>query len=268
MDINARFSITSNPFIKSTRNRKIIETNEMKEVITRLNYLKECLGIGLLTAEAGIGKTTAINYWSSSLNPSKYKVMYISLSTLTTREFYRKLAQELGCEVAHRKIDNYHNIQQAIRLLSNEKRITPVIILDEANYISSSTLNDLKMIFNFEMDSKEKAIVLMVGLPSINNTLNLRVHDPLRQRIVMNYHMDPLSIEDVKRYILDKLKSVDSSNEIFTEEALHAIASNSNGVIRVVDNLCNRCLLLADSQGKDFVNGEIVMMAFNDMQLV
>ncbi len=268
MDINARFSITANPFIKSTRNRKIIETSEMKEVMIRLNYLKECLGIGLLTAEAGIGKTTAVNYWSSSLNPSKYKVIYIALSTLTTMEFYRKLAQELGCEMAHRKVENYNKIQQTIKSLANEKRITPVIILDEANYISSSTLNDLKMIFNFEMDSKEKAIVLLVGLPSINNTLSLRVHDPLRQRIVMNYQMDPLSMEDVKQYILDKLKSVDSVNEVFTEEALHAIASSSNGVIRIVDNLCNRCLLLADSQGIDFINGETVMKAFNDMQLV
>lgn len=170
--------------------------------------------------------------------------------------------------MAHRKVENYNRIQQTIKSLANEKRITPVIILDEANYISSSTLNDLKMIFNFEMDSKEKAIVLLVGLPSINNTLSLRVHDPLRQRIVMNYQMDPLSMEDVKKYILDKLKSVDSVNEIFTEEALHAIASSSNGVIRIVDNLCNRCLLLADSQGKDYINGETVMKAVNDMQLV
>ena len=111
------------------------------------------------------------------MKSSPYRVIYTSLSSLTAIEFYRQLASDLGLEPAFRKVENYRNIQERVKKLSVDKRITPMFILDEANYISNWILNDLKMIFNFDMDSKEKAIVLLVGLPYLNNTLNLNMHD-------------------------------------------------------------------------------------------
>lgn len=267
MDIQARFSMTSNPFVKGRKSQAVIDTNELKEVQIRLNYLKDCLGFGLLTGEPGRGKTTAVRKWSEGLNSSQYKVIYTSLSSLTAIEFYRQLASDLGLEPAFRKVENYRNIQERVKQLSVDKRITPVFILDEANYISNSILNDLKMIFNFDMDSKERAIVLLVGLPYLNNTLNLNMHEPLRQRIVMNYHMEALSQEEAIAYINEKLKSVKCNNEVFSQQALHAISSSANGTPRMIDKICNRALLLADSMDKDFIDSDLAMKAINDVQL-
>ena len=67
------------------------------------------------------------------------------------------------------------------------------IIIDEANYIKNAVLNDLKVLFNFEMDSRDRAVILLVGLPQLNNTLQLSIHEPLRQRIIMNYNIDGYS---------------------------------------------------------------------------
>ena len=67
------------------------------------------------------------------------------------------------------------------------------IIIDEANYIKNAVLNDLKILFNFEMDSRDRAVILLVGLPQLNNTLQLSIHEPLRQRIIMNYNIDGYS---------------------------------------------------------------------------
>ena len=80
--------------------------------------------------------------------------------------FTRNLATELGAQPAFRKTDNFKIIQDEINRLVLEKRQTPVIIIDEANYIGNAVLNDLKMLFNFEMDSKDRAVVLLSGLPT------------------------------------------------------------------------------------------------------
>ena len=84
-----------------------------------------------------------------------------------------------------KKSDNFRIIQEEISRLALEKRKTPVIIIDEANYISNAVLNDLKILFNFEMDSRDRAVILLVGLPQLNHTLQLAIHEPLRQRIIM-----------------------------------------------------------------------------------
>lgn len=88
--------------------------------------------------------------------------------------------------------------------------MTPVIIIDEANYISGFVLNDLKLLFNFEMDSRDRAVILLAGLPQLNNTLRLGIHEPLRQRIIMNYDLEGLSREEGRDYIQAKLQAADS----------------------------------------------------------
>ena len=60
-------------------------------------------------------------------------------------------------------------------------QITPVIILDEANYLPSAVLNDLKLLANFEMDSKDRLIILLVGQSVLRSTLNLKSNEALRQ---------------------------------------------------------------------------------------
>ena len=94
MDYTARYGLEFNLFLKNSK-EVLVETQEYKEVLFRLNYLLATKGFGLLTGSAGRGKTTAIRSWSAGLNPSLYKVVYSSLSTLTVNDFYRNLASEL-----------------------------------------------------------------------------------------------------------------------------------------------------------------------------
>jgi len=95
MDYTARYGLEFNPFLKNSK-EVLVETQEYKEVLFRLNYLLTTKGFGLLTGSAGRGKTTAVRNWASGLNTSLYKVVYSSLSTLTVNDFYRNLAAELG----------------------------------------------------------------------------------------------------------------------------------------------------------------------------
>lgn len=266
MDYIARYGLEFNPFLKNSK-EIIIPTGEYKECLFRLDYLAKTKGFGLLTGGAGRGKTTVIRNWAASLNPSLYKVVYTSLSTLTVNDFYRNLASQLDAEPAFRKPDNFRIIQEEVSRLSLEKRKTPVIIIDEANYISNSVLNDLKMLFNFEMDSKDRAIVLLAGLPKLNTTLRLAIHEPLRQRIVMNYNLDGMSKEEGRTYIYDKLKGAGCSQPVFEDAAVEAILNAADGTPRVINKLCNASMLIAGSNNLNIIHTEAVMQAINDCEL-
>lgn len=266
MNYTARYGLEFNPFLKNSKEIPI-ETQEYKEVRFRLDYLLRTKGFGLLTGNPGCGKTTSIRNWVSSFNPSLYKVIYSSLSTLTVMEFYRNLVTSLGQEPFFRKADNCRIIQTEITRLALEKKVTPIIIIDEANHISNAILNDLKILFNFEMDSRDRAVILLAGLPQLNNTLRLGIHEPLKQRIVMNYNMDVLSKEEARTYILGKLKGAGCNQPVFEDNALEAIVNASGGIPRMINKLCNGSLLIANSQNLNLTSADAVMQAINDNEL-
>ena len=266
MELTSRYGLECNPFLKNSK--EILYTGrEFKETLFRLDYLSRTKGFGILTGSPGRGKTTAVRYWAKNLNPSLYKVIYTSLSTLTVNDFYRNLAASLGAQAAFRKTDNFHAIQSEITRLALDKKKTPVIIIDEANYISNAVLNDLKILFNFEMDSRDRAVILLVGLPQLNHTLQLAIHEPLRQRIVMNYNLEGYSKEEGRSYIEQKLKGAGCTQPVFDDAAIEAILNASDGTARVISKLCNAAMVVGHSKEQNLVTAETVMQAVNDCTL-
>lgn len=266
MDINARYGLEFNPFLKNSK-EILFESKEYKETLFRLDYLAKTKGFGLLTGSPGRGKTTAVRTWASNLNPSLFKVLYTNFSTLTVNDFYRDLAQKLGSTPLFRKSDNFRAIQSEINRLAVEKRKTPVIIIDEADHISSAVLNDLKILFNFEMDSRDRAVILLVGLPQICNTLKLTVHEPLRQRIIMNYTIDGLSKEEGREYITRKLEGAGCHQPIFDESAVEAIVNAADGTARMISKYCNSALVIGNSHDQAVIDAETARQAINDSSI-
>ena len=249
MDYTARYGLEFNPFLKNSK-EVLVQTQEYKETQFRLNYLLSTKGFGILTGSAGKGKTTSLRNWAATLNPSLYKVVY-----------------ELGAVPAHRKAENFQLIQDEINRLVIEKRQTPVIIMDEANYIGTAILNDLKILFNFEMDSRDRAVILLAGLPQLNNTLRLGIHEPLRQRVVMNYNLDGLSKEEGRAYIQEKLKGAGCMQTVFEDNAIEAILNAANGTPRMINKLCNASLLIGNSTNLNIITSDAVMQAISDCEL-
>lgn len=267
MNYYGEYGLEFNPFLKNSK-ESLISTVEYKEICHRLDFLLQSKGFGVLTGQPGRGKTTAIRNWCSGLSKNKYKVVYIGLSTVTVLEFYKQLASELGLEPKYKKNENFKIIQSEINRLTIEKKITPIIILDEANYISSAILNDLKILFNFEMDSKDRAIVLLVGLPQLNNSLRLAHHEPLRQRIIVNYHMDELSKEDARKYIDGKIKSAGGNlEEIMETNTIEAIVNSGSGTPRIINRICDNSLKIGSARKERLITPETVMMAVEEMEL-
>lgn len=263
MNYTSRYGLEFNPFIKNSKEILIINKN-YEEAKIRLDYLLQTKGLGLITGEPGCGKTTIIRNWTKELNKAAYKIIYLPLSTLTVMESYRQLAIAFNLEPKYKKQQNFQEIQSAIRRLNIEKKITPIIIFDEANHMPSSFLNDLKILFNFDMDSKDLAVVLLVGQPVIISTLSLKTNEAIRQRIITSYNVEALSINESIKYITSKIKEAGGSEQIFTESAIRAVSSYSSGNPRIISRVCDISLMIANKLNKNIIDEDVVHMAINE----
>ncbi len=266
MNYLLKFGIEYNPFIKNNK-QTLIDFEDNKQLMLRLKHLESIKGIGLITGDSGLGKTTSIRTWKDSLNKNNFNVIYIQMSTLTVLEFYRIFAYELGLEPHHSKRKNFTDIQKEITRLQVEKRITTVLIIDEANYLSSGILNDLKILMNFDIDSKDHMICLLVGQNTIRNTLKLKAHEALRQRISINYMLNPLEGNETKNYIDTKLKSAGCKTAILSDSAYQQIINASLGVPRIINQIMDKSLLILSNNKAEIIDEDIAMNAINEYQL-
>lgn len=256
-----------NPFAKSAP-ADSFPSEDFMQATARLERLVEMKGIGLFTGLPGSGKTFTIKHFVDSLNTALFKPIYLPLSTLTVRDFYCALALGLGITPQFKKIDLFLSIQERILNLAKDKRITTVLILDEAQYLNTKILNDLKILMNFDMDSKNYASVIISGQPILNNTLSMQAHEALAQRIIINYTFTGLSKQDLHEYISTRLKCAGVSVNMFSENAIEAIWSCSGTSPRVVNNLAEKALLIGAMQKKNLIDADIIMLAQSEVSLI
>ena len=257
---HASFGLEYNPFIKNNCDRFIFDSSDLKEVNYKLDYLFRTKGIGIITGNPGSGKTTSLRNYVKNLNKALYKVIYISMTTITDIEFYKTLISSFGYETKHRKCDNYALFQQIIKDYVN-KKITPVIIIDEANYMSRSMLNDLKMLFNFNMDSCDNYVLILAGLPVLLSNISMAAQEPLRQRIITSCQFDTLSNDEVVSYIFGKLEKAGGSTNIFNDGVMQAIINYTNGIPRKIDRVMDYALLVANNLKSTVITKDIIQKA-------
>lgn len=265
--IETYFGMKCNPFQKGTKNIEKYDFLDFKEVQARLTYLLKVKGIALFTGSSGMGKTYSIKYFIEHLNIGLYKTVYLCLSTLTVMDFYRSICIGLGIAPSHKKIDMYKQIQDTIKSLVKDRKITPVIILDEAQYLRTEILNDLKMLFNFDMDSSNYAILILVGQPILNDILSRNIHDALKQRIVVNYMFTGINDKEVEEYLKNRLILAGINENIFEGAAIKAISSNCNGSTRKLNSIIENCLIICKQRNENVITAETVMLAESELSL-
>lgn len=264
----AYWGMEFNPFDKEQKGSDYYQDNDFKEVTKRLEHLKNVKGIGLFTGQPGHGKTCAIRNFVECLNKNLYLVIYIQLTTVKVNDFYRDLSSSLGMEPYYRKIDNFKQIQERITTLYREQRVTPVFWIDEVQYLHQSILADLKLLMNFEMDSRNYAIMILSGLPAISATLSMRIHEALYQRIVIHYSFQGLMHTEVRDYIQSRLLLCGVHRELLEEVVYEVIAGYSNGSIRKLDNLMHKALMIGCSKNAQILDRETMMEAISETELL
>ena len=259
------FNLKFNPFTKEIPVDKLFLSKNLEELTSRLIYLQKARGIGLIVGEAGTGKTTGLRRYTQGLIPALFKFFNFPLATVTVHEFYRGLAVELGEEPRHKKVDLFRQIQSAICSMYYERRVTPIIILDEIHMASNRLLEDLRLIFNFNMDSENPFILVLAGQPLIRSKLTLNVNNPLRQRIVVKHVMNSIQKDELGEYLQTRLAFGGTREELFTQPSIEAIFGATSGVPRLVNSLATNCLLYACQKRQHQIDEETVYQAQSEL---
>ena len=158
-------------------------------------------------------------------------------------------------------------IQEQINYLYHEKRQPMLLAVDEAQYLSQGILNDLKMLMNYDYDSKNCFTLILCGEPQMNSILRRPLNEALRQRITVHYNYQGLSDEETIHFVIHKLQCAGSSKAIIEEAALRAIAGHTHGNPRLIDNLMTDALTIGAQQQKKCIDTETILAAVNNQNL-
>lgn len=261
------YGMSLNPFEKGIKEKDAYVSKDLKEMISRLDYLNELRGIGVFTASPGNGKTFALRCFTKKLNSNLTRVIYLCLTTVTTTEFYRQLCVSLGLEPCSRKADMFKNIKDYMEVMSSDKRIHYILVWDEAQYLNNDILKDLKMLMNFSMDSKDYFSLVLIGQPILINILEKQIHEALKQRIVINYDFEGLSEPEAKEYIHSRLSLAGTSAAILDDNAVLAAYGSCGGSIRRLNMILNKALIIGAQHEKVAIDTDIIMAAANELSL-
>jgi type II secretory pathway predicted ATPase ExeA len=263
------YGFNLNPFDKHYLSDKdVFLSHDHQETVSRLNYLKEVRGIGVFTAKAGLGKSLALRCFAKSLNPNLYQPEYICLSTVSVTEFYGQLCHVLKVETSGKKSVMFRSIQERLYYLCKEKRTPLILIIDEAQELSTVILKDLKMIMNYDYDSYNCLSLALVGEPHLNHTLQKPVHEALRQRISVHYNYEGLSVQETESYLAHKFRLASATDKILGDGVLQAIYGYTTGNPRLIDTLMIEALTLGAQLEKPVIDTDILLSAVGNMSLI
>lgn len=262
------YGLSYNPFSKEKANSdNVYQSHDFKEMKYRLNSLSESRGIGVFTAPPGYGKTLSIRCFLNSLNPNLFVTGYISLSTVSVAEFYRQWCDFLGVDKKGGKPGMLRNMKEQMRIMYKIKKQPLFLVLDEAQYLSTAILNDLKIILNFDYDSLNCVCLVLCGEPHFNNTLNKPVHEALLQRVTVHYDFQGLQDNEIAEYVKHKIVQAGGSTSILADSALAAIHGNSHGNPRVIDNIMSDALIIGQQNNKMSIDSEVILAAISNRNL-
>ena len=224
-------------------------------------------GLGVLTGDAGLGKTTAMRHLCAELPRPDFHVLYVCDTQTSPLDFYRQLAHEFGLPPSHRRAQLWHDIKQSIVDLVDEQNTRPVIVVDEAQHLSDRFLADLSGFLNFAFDSRNLMVFWLVGQPPLRTRLKMKQHAALASRVAARIHLEPLTDRQAFLGFLESgLKAAGATSSFVSEPAAELLFRASGGLPRVLARLLREALLIADEQDKNFIDDTLVETVLDEQE--
>jgi type II secretory pathway predicted ATPase ExeA len=262
------YGLSYNPFHKQALKVKdSFPSCDHKEMLARLNFLKDINGIGVFTASPGMGKSFTLRCFQKALNPNLYQMHYVCLSTVSVVDFYKQFCEQLKLDVKVGKTVMFKAIQERIYYLFKEKRCPLILAIDEAQYLNAAILKDLKMLMNYQYDSLNCFSLILSGEPYLNHTLEKPSNEALKQRITVHYNFNGLNPDEVTDYVFHKISLAGGAKSILGQDAIQTLTGFCQGNPRIIDNLLTDALILGAQLDKQTIDSEIIMAAANAQTL-
>lgn len=258
--MEAYFGLKRLPFGKEIKSQDLIPSFDVREAEARLNHVKTYRGIMCLTGEPGSGKTSIVRKWVEDLNPQSFLHCYTPHVTVSRSELYRQTNALLNLPTKVRKSDLFRQIQAAVLSQYTQGKVT-VIVLDECQMMDHMTLQELVLITNFEMDSRLPFILLLIGQPEFKDILARSIHEPLRQRINLRYHMSGLGLDEVKTYVEGQLRWAGRTDPLFDDGSFAVLHQLSSGLPRKINRLALAAMRLVMNEQRKLVAADDILKA-------
>lgn len=256
------FNITPDPkflFLSPTHN----------EALEHLRYgVNEKKGFIVLTGEVGCGKTTLCRRLLDDLEDQNVETALILNPRLSETELVQAILHELRVEPikgSHQDLLDQLN-RHLLGLISEGKEI--LVVIDESQNMTVEGLEHLRLLSNLETNTQKLLQILLIGQPELKEKLRLPELRQLRQRILVYCELKPLSREQISQYVRHRLALAGANGKPwFSSRAISRIHRQSQGIPRLVNNLCDKSLLAAFVHSRDHVNWWDVRRAAREMTI-
>jgi len=187
----SHFGLTHAPLGKHAK--QLWATDQLETFQNKFQWLLQTPGIGVLTADPGLGKTSCIRHLTQLLNPHQYFIVYVSETDFSRLEFYRQLAQAFNLPPRYRRTQQWKELKERITELMDHKKVLPILIIDEAHNLSHEFWGDFPSFLNFAFDARDMMTVWFLGHPSLDQTLERVAYYAVRSRIQVRHKMYPIT---------------------------------------------------------------------------
>ena len=255
----SHFGLKENPFNLNPDPAYLYMSEGHENAHTHLEYaVMESKGFVVMTGEIGSGKTTLLNLFLNEI-PEEYQVGLINQTFVTPVQFLRKTCREFELDIDTNDKESMAEKIHEFLLDNYAKGKRVILIIDEAQNLSTKTLEELRMLSNLESEKDHLIQIILVGQPELKYKLKKKRLEQFVQRVTVHSHIDALSAQEVKGYVQYRLKVAGAKRaNIFTDGAINEIAKVSRGIPRMINIICDASLVYAFADNKDFINKDVV----------
>jgi MSHA biogenesis protein MshM len=254
------FGLTHAPLGKDSN--LLWDNGQLAAFTQQFNWLLHSPGIGLLTAEPGLGKTAALRQITRTLNPHQYGVYYIADTDFGRLDFYRQLAILFGLAGSYRRSQLWRDIKEYVTHLVTQKSLLPVLIIDEAQNLPAEFFRDFPSFMNFVFDSKDYMTVWLAGHPELAREIDRSINVALASRIQARYEFKPIvEREAFKQLLMHGFTQAGCTHNLLSDSAIELIRMSSQGNPRQVHQIIITALRLATDKKINHLPDDIIKEA-------
>lgn len=261
------FGLAEEPFSITPDPRYLYMSQRHQEALAHLLYgVNAGGGFVLLTGEVGAGKTTVCRCLLEQI-PESCDVAYIFNPKLTVIELLQTICVEFGitCPPDNTSVKVYIDCINTYLLDAHAKDRHTVLIIDEAQNLSTEVLEQLRLLTNLETNQRKLLQIILLGQPELATMLAQPELRQLAQRIIARYHLEPLAKHEVATYVQHRLAVAGAQRQLFPPTLMGQLYRLSSGIPRVINVLCDRALLGTYSQGKEKVDRATLKQAASEV---